>query len=68
MERVKAHERSGAAALNFLIISAGQAVSAALAGFAVRRFGYAVVLIGAASTAVLAAFALRRMPSKFVPQ
>src|SRR5205085_11894047 len=63
MERVKAEERSGASALNFLVIFVGQAIAAALAGFAVRRFGYSVVLIAAAGTALLAAAAVRRIPT-----
>ncbi len=64
MERVKPEERSGASALNFLVISVGQAVAAALAGFGVRRFGYPVVLICAAGTALLAAVAVLKIPSK----
>ena len=63
MEQVKAEERSGASALNFLVIFVGQAVAAALAGFAVRRFGYSVVLIAAAGTALLAAAVVRRIPT-----
>ena len=67
MERVKPEERGGASALNFLVIFGGQAVAAALAGFAVRSFGYSVVLISAAITALLAAITVRQIPSIIAP-
>ena len=56
-------EQSGASALNFLVIFGGQALAASIAGLAVRRFGYAVVLAAAAITAVLAAIAVRQIRS-----
>ena len=46
MDGVAPEERSGAAAINFLVISIAQAGAAALAGVAFGRFGYPAVLIG----------------------
>jgi predicted MFS family arabinose efflux permease len=63
MERVKPQERSGASALNFLVIFGGQALAASIAGLAVRRFGYPLVLAAAAITAMLAAIAVRQIRS-----
>jgi MFS family permease len=59
MDRVVADERSGAAALNFLVISIAQAVSAAVAGAAFARFGYPPVLVGVGMAAAVAAVVFR---------
>lgn len=59
MNKVSATERSGASALNTLVISCSQAVSAVAAGAAFTRFGYPAVLAFVAGLAVLAAFVFR---------
>jgi len=61
MDGVKEAERSGASALNILVIFGGQALAAALAGFGVRRFGYPVVLAAAALMALIASFIFRML-------
>ena len=63
MERVSPEERSGASALNFLIVFGGQALAAAAAGFAVRRLGYRIVLAVAGLMALSAALSMRRLLS-----
>ncbi len=71
MESVAPEERSGASALNFLVVFGGQAVAAAAAGFGVRRFGYSAVAMAAALTAVLAGVAflrLRRRSAEIAPE
>jgi len=55
MEGVKSEDRSGAGALNYLVISIAQAIAAAVAGDAFARFGYAPVLTAIAVTAAAAA-------------
>lgn len=45
MTRVKVGERAGAAALNLLVMSVAQAISAAVAGVAFLRFGYPIVMV-----------------------
>ncbi len=59
MERVTPQERSGTSALNFLIVFGGQALAAAVAGMAMRRFGYRVVLALAGLGALLAGLMMR---------
>jgi predicted MFS family arabinose efflux permease len=59
MGRVGAAERSGAAALNFLVLFCTQAVAAAASGAAISRFGYSVVLWAAAALAVVAGLLFR---------
>jgi MFS family permease len=59
MDRVAPEERSGGAALNFLVISIAQAAAAALAGAAFARFGYPPVLVGIAVATFGAALAFR---------
>ncbi|MGI8959627.1 MAG: MFS transporter [Bryobacteraceae bacterium] len=54
MSRVKPGERSGASALNFLVISAGGSLSALVSGAAITRFGYSAVLGTAAVLATVA--------------
>ncbi len=61
MERVTPEERGGASALNFLIVFGAQALSAAAAGFAVRRWGYRIVLAVAGLMALSAALSMRRL-------
>jgi len=64
MERVPAQERTGTSALNFLIVSGGQALAASAAGLAVRHYGYRPVLAFAAATAVSAALLVRALAEK----
>jgi predicted MFS family arabinose efflux permease len=59
MGKVSASERSGAAALNFLVLFCTQAAAAAAAGAAISRLGYSVVLWSAAALAVVAAVMFR---------
>lgn len=59
MSRVEERERAGVSAMNFFVMSAAQAASAAVAGVAVTRWGYAPVLGCAAATAALAALLFR---------
>lgn len=59
MSRVEERERAGVSAMNFFVMSAAQAASAAAAGVAVTRWGYAPVLACAAATAALAALLFR---------
>jgi predicted MFS family arabinose efflux permease len=56
MTQVETNERPGVSALNFFITAASQAVAAAVAGTAVTRYGYPVVLASAAAMAAVAAF------------
>jgi MFS family permease len=55
MSRVKPSERSGASALNFLVISGAGSLSALMSGAAIARFGYSAVLATAAVLAMVAA-------------
>jgi MFS family permease len=55
MSRVKPSERSGASALNFLVISGAGSLSALVSGAAIARFGYSAVLASAAVLATVAA-------------
>jgi predicted MFS family arabinose efflux permease len=59
MDRARPEERGGAAALNMLIVFAGQAIAATVSGFALRRFGYAAVLVAASLLAVVAGLCFR---------
>jgi len=61
MSRVEPGERGGASALNFFVTAAPQAAAAAIAGEAVTRYGYRVVLSAAAALAALAAFLFHRL-------
>ncbi len=67
MSHAKEEERGGASALNFLILFAGQAIAAALAGIAVRQFGYGVVLAVAAILAFIAGLCFRLALSRETP-
>jgi MFS family permease len=55
MSRVKPAERSGASALNFLVLSLAGSFSALVSGAAISRFGYSAVLGTAAVLAIIAA-------------
>ena len=59
MNQVSPSERSGASAINALVISGSQAIAAFVAGSALARFGYPPVLIGVSILALIAAFAFR---------
>ncbi len=62
MNRVAPEERSGASALNFLVIFVAQAIAATLAGAVVARFGYAPMLAGASAMAAVAGVLFWRLP------
>jgi predicted MFS family arabinose efflux permease len=59
MNEMSPAERSGASALNLLVISAVQALAAILAGASFARFGYPAVLAATAVMALLAALTFR---------
>ena len=64
MNGVAEGERAGVSALNFFVMSAGQAAAAGVAGVAVTRYGYAPVLATAAAIAGVAACLFRGLLSK----
>jgi MFS family permease len=64
MNHVEPSQRSGAAALNFLVIFMAQALSASAAGSVVARYGYPPMLVGATLLAVTAAFLFWRLPEE----
>ena len=55
MSGVEERDRSGAAAMNYLVMFGAQALAAAVGGAVVNRFGYGVALAGSAVLAVLSA-------------
>jgi predicted MFS family arabinose efflux permease len=59
MNEVAPSDRSGASALNFLVISAAQAIAAFASGAAFSRFGYPAVIVVTAFVALLAAISFR---------
>ena len=59
MSKVMLAERSGASALNFLVISLANAVAAGAAGWSFARFGYPSVLAALAGLALAAALLFR---------
>ena len=61
MSRVAPGERSGAAALYFLVTSLAGSIAAIVGGGAVVRFGYPSVLVAAASLLAVAAFLFRAL-------
>jgi MFS family permease len=65
MNRVAPAERSGASALNFLVLFLTQALSASIAGVVVARFGYAPMLAGASIAAAAASLLFWRLLRKF---
>lgn len=62
MSRVLPERRSGASALNFLVIFAGQALAASAAGVIVARAGYRPMLVAASILAAVAAWLFWRLP------
>jgi MFS family permease len=64
MNRVAPNERTGASALNFLVINIAGAIATAAAGAAFSKFGYPLVLIITSVGALIAAFAFRAMLSE----
>jgi predicted MFS family arabinose efflux permease len=61
MSRVEADQRAGASSLHFLITSASQAASSALAGMSIVHFGYRPLLISASITTAFAAWLFNRL-------
>lgn len=59
MSRVRETQRTGASALSYTTVFAAHAAAAGLAGWAIERWDYAVVLSAAAGTAVLAGVLFR---------
>jgi hypothetical protein len=55
MSGVRERERSGAAAINYLVMFGAQALAALVGGAVVNSFGYGVALAGSAALVVLAA-------------
>lgn len=64
MDRVAPAERSGASALNFLVLFLAQAGAAWLSGLVVTRFGYPPMLAGAACLAAAAGITFWRLLGK----
>ena len=64
MSRVQAEQRSGASALNFLVMFAGQALAATAAGAIVARYGYQPMLAAASVLAASAAWLFWRLPQE----
>jgi predicted MFS family arabinose efflux permease len=67
MNEVTPAERSGASALNFLVIASANAVAAFAAGGAFARFGYPAVLTATAVVAFIAALLFRLLLGKHDP-
>jgi hypothetical protein len=65
MSRVAPSDRGGASALNFLVMFSVQALTAVAAGWAFRRFGYALVLPVAGAAAVGAGLLFRLLLKPF---
>lgn len=61
MNQVAPEERTGASALNFLVINIASALAAALAGASFAKFGYPLVLTTASIIGLAAAFFFRLM-------
>jgi len=61
MNHVPAGQRSGASALNFLVVFGSQALAATFAGAVVACYGYPPMLAGAAGLAVVAAWLFSRL-------
>ena len=59
MNKMKPEERNSASAVNALVISSGQAIAALLAGAALARFDYPMVIAGVAAIALIAALLFR---------
>jgi len=67
MDHASEEERGGAAALNILVLFAGQAIAAGISGMALRRFGYPAVLTTASLLAIVAGFCFRFALSRETP-
>src|SRR4029077_1249391 len=68
MNKVTPSHRSGASAMNFLVVSLSQAIAAAAAGASFARFGYPVVLGTIAAIALMAALMFRVLLRDAEPQ
>ncbi len=64
MNHIDPGQRSGAAALSFLVAFLAQALAATAAGAVVARFGYAPMLMGAAVIAAVAGVLFWRLPQE----
>ena len=64
MSRVLPEQRSGASALNFLVMFAGQALAATAAGAIVTRYGYPPMLAAASILVAIAAWLFWRLPQE----
>jgi MFS family permease len=64
MNRVLPGQRSGASALNYLVLFGAQTLAASLAGAVVTRYGYPPTLAGAAVLAAVAAWLFWRLPQE----
>lgn len=64
MSEVTPSERSGASAMNFLVIASANAIAAFAGGSAFARFGYPVVLTVTAGIALVAALLFRALLGK----
>jgi len=64
MNQVSKEEQSGASAMNFFVIFAAQAASAALFGVGVSRWGYTAVLLSTAALGLLACGVFLRLLSE----
>jgi MFS family permease len=64
MNRVLPGQRSGASALNYLVLFGAQTLAATLSGGVVARYGYQPMLAGAAVLAALAAWLFWRLPQE----
>ena len=64
MSRVPPEQRSGASALNFLVMFAGQALAATAGGAIVARYGYPPMLFVASVLATAAAVLFWRIPQE----
>ncbi|MCW5977803.1 MAG: MFS transporter [Bryobacteraceae bacterium] len=61
MNRLPPADRTGAAALNFLVLFGAHALAASLAGLTIARFGYPTLLVAAAVIALIAALLVRAL-------
>jgi predicted MFS family arabinose efflux permease len=67
MNEVTPAERSGASAMNFLVIASANAIAAFAAGSAFAHFGYPAVLTATAVVAFIAALLFRLLLGKREP-
>ncbi|HXI41808.1 MAG TPA: MFS transporter [Bryobacteraceae bacterium] len=64
MNRVLPGQRSGASALNYLVLFGAQTLAATLSGGVVARYGYPPMLVSAALLAIVAAWLFWRLPQE----